>query len=111
MHCRADRWYAGVTTERALAAAERRHAADLRERYADSVEWQDYSVRDLRLPWTSRQRLAVAVIMLLVLVGTLAGFVAGSVIVLIGACLVTAGWLPWIVRDCWRELSLWLLER
>lgn len=110
-HQPADRWYRNVTTERALQAAERRHAADLRRRYVESRSWADYSVDDLRLPMTRRQTNASIAALALSLLVTVAGIVAGSAVATFGPLLVSTPVTALIVRDVYRIVSLWLLER
>lgn len=110
-YCTGDRWYRDVTSERALAAAERRHAADLRRRYIEASEWADYSVHDLRLPMTHRQTNAAAVVLAAALLITVAGIVAGSAVVTFAPVLLSAPVSALVVRDVYRKVSLWLLER
>lgn len=109
--CAGDRWYRDVASERALEVAERRHVADLRRRFVESREWADYSVRDLRLPMTHRQTNTAAAVLFVALIVTVAGVVAGSTVVTFGPVVVSAPVSALVVRDVYRRVSLWLLER
>lgn len=78
-----DKWYRTVTTERALEQAHRRHERELHRRYVAAAEWNDYSVADYRLPWTTRQLNAAGV--------------AVPVVAL-------------TIRDLYRRVMLWLVD-
>lgn len=106
-----DRWYRDVTTERALAAAERRHTADLRRRYVDSREWADYSVQDLRLPMTTRQCNTAAAALIVSLIITLVGIIVGSAVTTFAPLLLTAPTLALVIRDLYRRAALWLVQQ
>lgn len=105
-----DYLYADVTTQRALDAAWKRHVSELEGRYRDTRVWADYSVHDLRLPWTARQVQVVTAVLL------------GLVAAVSAAVVADVPWLAWLLtpglavvagfaaRDLWRRFGLWLVD-
>lgn len=98
--------YLGVTSERALEVAHRRHLRDLARRKIEVDDWADYPALTVRMPWTLRQQRAAAAW----LAGCCALMLAGwfTAPALFGAALV-ASWPVawWTVRDLWWRLEAW----
>ena len=83
---------------------------ELKRRYVAASDWADYSVRDLRLPLTDRQRaLIAAVAVLAAVLGLVATLTASASLLGLSAVLTTLS-VPVLVRDAVRRVLIWAAD-